>query len=96
MEDLDLLGLLWALLLEGLLVLLRQLEVVLDLVGRHGVSGTHGRAKGIIFRALGRLELVAGHDVDEEVELVVFGDGHRDVVALQSASLVVLGVDPSS
>ena len=31
-----------------------------------------------------------GHDVDEEVELVVLGDGHGYVVPLQGSSLVVL------
>ena len=31
-----------------------------------------------------------GHNVNEEVKLVVFGDGHGNVVPLKSPSLVVL------
>ena len=42
----------------------------------------------------GRFDVVPGHDVDEKVKLVVLGDGHGDVVPLQSSPLVILGVDP--
>ena len=38
----------------------------------------------------GGLDVVPRHDVDQEVELVVLGDGHGDVVPLQGAPLVVL------
>jgi hypothetical protein len=34
--------------------------------------------------------VIPGHNIDEEVELVVLGDGHGDVVPLQSSPLVVL------
>merc|ERR1712078_948100 len=40
------------------------------------------------------LHLVAGHDVDQEVEDVRLGDGRRNVVALQRPALVLLRVDP--
>lgn len=36
--------------------------------------------------ALGRLQVVSRHDVDEEVELVELGDGHGDVVPLQGTA----------
>ena len=38
--------------------------------------------------------VLAGHDVDEEVEHVGLGEGGGDVGALQGAALVVFGVDP--
>ena len=41
-------------------------------------------------------KIVSGHDVDEEIELIEFGDGHGDVISLQSPSFVVFGVDPSA
>lgn len=37
---------------------------------------------GTIFSALGGLELVPGYNVNEEVKLVVLGDGHGNVVPL--------------
>ena len=40
------------------------------------------------------LGLLAGHDVDEEVEDVGARDGRGDVVPLQGAALVLLGVQP--
>ena len=38
----------------------------------------------------GRFDVVSGHDVYKEVKLVVLGDGHGDVVPLESSPLVVL------
>ena len=40
----------------------------------------------------GRLDVVPRHDVDQEVDLVVLGDGHGDVVPLECAPLVVLEI----
>ena len=40
--------------------------------------------------------VLAGHDVDEEVEHVGLGEGGGDVGALQGAALVVFGVDPGA
>ena len=40
--------------------------------------------------------VLAGHDVDEEVEHVGLGQGGGDVGALQRAALVLLGVDPGA
>lgn len=37
---------------------------------------------GTIISALGGLELIPGHYVNEEVKLVVLGDGHGNVVPL--------------
>lgn len=37
---------------------------------------------GTIISALGGLELIPGYDVNEEVKLVVLGDGHGNVVPL--------------
>ncbi|KAK9113434.1 hypothetical protein Syun_020231 [Stephania yunnanensis] len=42
------------------------------------------------------LDVVAGDDVDEEVEDVGAGDGGGDVVLLEGAALVLLGVEPGS
>ena len=40
--------------------------------------------------------VLAGHDVNEEVEHVGLGEGGGDVGALQSAALVVFGMDPGA
>jgi hypothetical protein len=42
------------------------------------------------------LGLLAGHDVDEEIEDVGARDGRGDVVALQGAALVLLGMEPGA
>ena len=44
--------------------------------------------KNLIFK--GYLYRAPGHNVYEEVKLVVFGDGHGNVVPLKSPPLVVL------
>lgn len=73
----------------------------LDIVVGHGVGGGQtgggvGDPGGNGGGGLGVLGLVAGHDVDEEVEDLGAGDGGGDVGLLERAALVLLGVRPAA
>ena len=41
-----------------------------------------------------RCSFLAGHDVDQEVKHVGFGEGGCNIGSLQGSALVVFGVDP--
>ena len=72
---------------RGHLLLLGDLgSLLLLLAGGGGPFRAGATAGGVL----------AGHDVDEEVEHVGLGEGGGDVGALQGAALVVFGVDPGA
>ena len=82
----------------GVVVLFLVAAVV---VGERGVacrgrrrSGCCGRRWRLLRRRLD--DLLARHNVDEKVELLVARDGECDIVALQRAPLVLLGVQPGA
>lgn len=49
----------------------------------------------ITYCPLGCLDVVPWHNINEEVEGVIAGHSHGDVIALKGAALVLLGVGPS-
>lgn len=75
--------------LRHTVVCLRRGHLLRDLRGRllAGGGGAFGGAAGGV---------LAGDDVNEEIEHVGFGQGGGDVAALQGAALVVFGVDPGA
>lgn len=72
--------------------LLRRLHLLLLLLDLARLLATRRRS----FRRTPARTILAGHDINEEVEHVGFGEGGGDVGTLERAALVVLGVDPGA
>jgi len=103
-SSLGVVGLLHLLLLLLLLLIgLGRQELVLRLVRRRLLRSVSwlllcaGFGHGVLRPALVlRLGVLARYDVDEEVEHVGLAESGGDVAALESAALVLLGVDPGA